>query len=211
MSDTKDSRPPPPSNDITFDGNPMDLDRVFAHCVIQHLLHPAAFVETKVMVSYLLAHFRGPALDWAAKQLASNSVDWNQSYDQFCTRVKAAFAYTDNQTTIIARTRLVALKQRGGLREFLIDFENLSFASGMTADTVRSMLIFDKLKPYYQNAWTQESTLINPTWSALKLYLLNVAARHEEHGVTEEAARKKSKCGKCGKAGHTSTQCRASN
>lgn len=208
----QDTSLPSPSRDIFFDGNPVDLDRLFAHCAIQALIKPPAFAETKAMVSYLLAHFRGPALDWAARKLSDNSIqNYRGDYAGFCEEVKTQFGYSASQGMVIARTRLNALKQTGGMREFILEFDDLCAQAGLSSDVTKTTLAFPKLKKFYQDAWTCETSLLNVTWASVRTFLLNVASRHEEHGKTEEDARKKAKCGKCGKRGHTASQCRSSN
>jgi hypothetical protein len=213
MGDKADTqRLPSPSSEITFDGNPVELDRLFAHCALQRLLYPLAFTETKTLIGYLLAHFRGPALDWVVKELANDTIaKWTNDYEAYCNRIKSQFGYSLNQAYIIARTRVMALKQTGGMREFILEFDDLTAQAGLTSDIVRTTLAFPKLKKFYQDAWTCDPTKLNATWNSVRTFLLDVASRHEDHGRTEEEARKKSKCGKCGKNGHTSAQCRSSN
>lgn len=213
MSDSKTpAKIPSPSSDVFFDGNPLDLDRLFAHCAIQHLLYPEAFAQTKTLISYLLAHFRGPALDWVAKQLTANVIqNWSDDYAAYCRTVKAQFGHSDTQGMVIARTRMHALKHSGGMREFLLAFEDLANQAGLVSDVTRTTLLVPKLKPYYANAIACNDDMLNPTYHTMRKYLLDVAARHEDGVQTEDTARKKSKCGKCGKTGHSAIQCRSLN
>lgn len=154
-----------PTKDVHFDGNPVDLDRVFAACALQFLLEPSSFRDSEgnelesVKTAYLLAKFRGPALDWAARRVDQDGALTSQSYADTCTAVKAYFGYDSTQAEAIARATLGQLTLQGDLLEFLVEFDGLCAKAGLASDTSKITLLIPKLKGRYRSVITDSGQL----------------------------------------------------
>jgi hypothetical protein len=200
---------PRPSTDIIFDGNVLDLDRVFASCALQFILYSSQFGDDSLKSAFLLAHFRGPALDWAARVL-ERKPEALQNYLSFSNVVKNQFGYDSVQVQAIAQTQLAALHQKGNLLDFLIEFEDTCSRAGIAADTSKITFLLPKLNSYYRNALVVGGEPLT-NYSSLRSHLINVHSRTTEVKATPEDQRSKARCKKCGKRGHTGTQCKAAN
>jgi hypothetical protein len=200
---------PPRPGDLIFDGSPVDLERVLAYIRLQALLYPLALSTDSRKSAYLLSHFRGPAIDWAATYIQSRAAAAD-THDQLVNRVKTAFGYDSAQQQAIAQTRLGAIHHQGDLMEFLVEFDNLCNVSGINADTSKITLLLPKLKATYREAITRSGELIT-NYSTMRNNLGNIYARESDMKNSAEKQRKKKTCGKCGKRGHTASQCEAKN
>lgn len=217
MADTimEDSKPvrPPPAGDVNFDGSILDLDRVLAFVSLQYLLYPDAFVDDSVKVAYLLSHFRGPALDWAGRQLQGTrpaEVARLSNYTQMLSHVRSEFGYEVSQVQAIAQTRMAALKQTGDLLEFLQEFEQVAALAGLWADVTRLTLLIPKLSKRYHDAITMSGESLT-TYSTVRNQLVNIYSRSGVQEKSVEGQRAKARCNKCGKRGHTASQCVTKN
>jgi hypothetical protein len=195
--------------DLTFDGNPVDLERILGMVALQFALHAGAFTQETTKTAYLVSHFRGAALDWGTRLVIKND-NRLQSYDKFTTSLKDHFGYDYAQLTSLHRTQLTKLTQTGDLMEFLTEFDNLSERVGLRADPTKITLVLPKLKKEYYDAIADGGDTIE-NYSTLRLRLLNIYAMKTGQPPSDEAKRKKSRCGKCGKRGHSATQCKSTN
>lgn len=212
MTETKPERAPSPG-DVCFDGMVLDLDRVLAFVSIQFLLHPSAFVDDSSKVAYLLAHFRGPALDWAGRQIASSrpaDVARFSNYASMLAHVRATFGYEASQVSAMCQTRMSACKQTGDLLEFITEFEGLCQQIGLMADVTKITLLLPKLTPHFRNALTMSGENLSD-YSTMRNQLFNVYARSGVQEGSTEGQRAKARCKKCGKRGHSASQCVAKN
>lgn len=212
MSDTKDHRVPNVS-DVQFDGSVLDLERVLAAVNLQFLLYPIAFGSDSTKVAFLLAHFRGPALDWAGRLLSDErpgNVARLQDYEATVSHVKASFGYEASQQQAIAQTRLAALHQSGDLLEFLTEFEGLTLMAGCASDASRMTQLLPKLNKRYRDALVLAGDTLS-TYSTVRNRLFHMYSRDAVQEKSAEGQRSKSRCKKCGKRGHTATQCVAKN
>lgn len=197
------------TTDVFFDGNVIDLDRVFAAVAIQVLLDPSAFAQDETKSAYLLSHFRGPALDWAARTIDKHQA-WLANYPSFCSRVRTQFGYDEAQAVAVAQTQLAALQQKGDLVEFLAEYDDVTSRAGINSDTSKIAFLLPKLKKRYQDAIVLSGDLIT-NFSSLRLALCNINAREATSSVPLETKRNRARCKKCGKRGHTASQCVTTN
>lgn len=210
MADTNQS-PPKPNDDVLFDGNVLDLDRVIGYAAIQHLLYPGAFPSDDLKVAFLFAHFRGGALDWAAAQaLKDPRPAFMGSYSQTLTAVRNQFGYDGAQVQAIAATRINALRQSGDLLEFLTEFHNLTEQAGLRSDVTRLTLLIPKLRPEYHDALVRSGEILS-SYTSTRTMLLNMYSRAPVQKQGPEDRRGQARCKRCGKRGHTGTQCRSKN
>lgn len=197
------------AKDVIFDGNVLDLDRVYAACALQFLLNSSSFATDSQKSAYLLSHFRGPALDWAAR-LIDKKPDALNAYASLCTSVRSHFGYDSVQVQAIAQTQLATLRQTGNLLDFLVQFDDTCARAGIGADPSKITLVLPKLTPFYRNAVVCNGDTIS-TYSTLRSQLVNVHSRASEVSPDNEKQRGKARCKKCGRRGHTGTQCKATN
>jgi hypothetical protein len=212
MSEDKPSRAPS-CGDIHFDGNILDLDRVLAFVHIQHMLYPSAFQAGSTKVAYLLGHFRGPALDWAGRQIVDTrpaAVARLSNYEQMCNHVRFTFGYEAAQVVAISQTRLDKIHQTGDLLEFLTEFEGLCSTIGLHSDATRITILLPKLQKEYRESLISGGDLLD-TYSSLRHRLINIYSRSGLQKKGAESQRAASRCNKCGKRGHTASQCVAKN
>lgn len=199
----------PSAMDVTFDGNPLDLDRVINSCVIAHLLHPSSFADSTTKSVYLLQHFRGPALDWAGSILSKGQGPLT-NYDSFVNRVRLQFGYDAVQVQAIAQTRMGVMRQSGDLLEFILEFDDVCSRAGLGSDTSKITLLLPKLQPRIRDMlFSGGDTLVS--YSTVRSQLLNIYSRLDLQKTETEGKRKKAKCKVCGKTGHTGAQCRSAN
>ena len=202
---------PPPSGDVLFDGNPMDLDRVLGSVALNFLLHPVIFGPGSdgVKCAFLSQHFRGRALDWVTGTLAKHS-DWMNDYDGFVARVRVHFAYDESSERALAQTRLGALHQTGDFLEFITEFDSCCDTLGIYSDASKITMLLPKLSRSNYDCLTMQGMVISD-YAQTRRRLLNIWTRLPPRASPVENQRKKKQCGKCGKRGHTATQCRSTN
>ena len=200
---------PAPSTDVQFDGNPIDLDRVLAHVSLRFLLNANAFSTESQKSAYLLAHFRGAALDWVGQLLAGNA-SYLDDYNGLLSVVKSSFYHNRDQIQASAQTEIAALRQTGDLLEFLTKFDYLAARAGLNSDCSKITLLLPKLNKTYQDAVTKNGQNYM-VYGIMRTALLNVYSRDVQAKVDPDKRREKSRCKKCGKRGHTGTQCKATN
>jgi hypothetical protein len=202
-------RPPSPSSDIVFDGNVLDLDRVMASCAIAFSLHPSSFPSDSPKSAFLLAHFRGPALDWAAR-IIEKKPDSLVNYASFLNIVRSNFGYDAVQVQAIAQTQLGQMQQKGDVLEFLMEYDDACARAGAVSDITKVTMLLPKLNTFYRNAVVCSGDTIS-NYSTLRTQLLNIHSRMPAQGIPTETKRAKARCKKCGKRGHTATQCKSTN
>lgn len=206
---------PRPSEDVIFDGNLIDLDRVLGFVDTQHIVYAEAFADNDVAKSgYLAMHLRGTALDWhAALVQTAQGAARMTDYAAYLNALKAQFSYDPATIQAGAQTELMSLRQAGmfkELPEFLNQLDTLTARSGMISDTTKLTLLYDKLDKYYSEALiTKGSGFVR--YRDARAWLLSVYARTPQNGVKAEDKRSKARCKKCGKRGHTGTECRSKN
>jgi Domain of unknown function (DUF4939) len=199
-----------PSVEMTFDGNPVDLERILAHLSVLLLLRPAAFDSDSKRSAFVASSFRGDALDWMAETLSADSKVFDD-FEKFKKMVKARFGMDAARRQIMAYTELQELKQGGeDLLLFLCRFEGTCSRAGITSDVTKLLLITPKLDSYFAEAM-RTSTQALSTWIHYRDALHNLYMRRPSTTANKDKKRKKSKCGKCGKKGHTATECRSEN
>lgn len=212
MSDDAAPRPPP-TGDVQFDGNVLDLDRVLAYVNMQFILFPDSFSDPRKKVAYLLSHFRGAALDWAAGILASPTAAQQArlaNYDAMLLHVRSEFGYESAQVCAIAQTRLNALKQGADLLEFLQEFEMLCRQIGLHSDATRITILLPKLSKGYHDSLISGGDTLD-TYSTVRHRLINIHSRDRRQETSTEGQRRAGRCKKCGKRGHSATQCVTKN
>lgn len=206
---------PKPSEDVIFDGNPLDLDRVIGYTNVQQMLYVDAFGDDDVRRSGFLAlHFRGAALDWFSRytsdaQGAARMAD----YGGFLNIVKAQFGYDLNTLQAGAQTELMSLRQAGeysDLIEFLNHFVDLATRAGVASDVSRVTLLYPKLNDYYRTAITTKGGHF-VRFTDARNFLMSVYSHTPANGRSDQVKRSQARCKKCGRRGHTGTQCSAKN
>lgn len=207
-----------PITSVDFDGNPIDLERTLAHVSLHFLIKADDFqdaddeagqaaVERK-KCAYLLSHFRGPALDWAATVMRDHQ-DWLASFEGLRERIKRVFGYNTAQMRELASAELAQLEQGADLHLFLARFDELCDRGGIGADVSKITLLRGKLKPPYTNVLLQG--IQYNTYGTFRNALIQVYVNLPATKAMPDKRRKKLTCGKCGKKGHTGSQCRTGN
>ena len=205
-----------PIGSVLFDGNPIDLERMLAHVSLQLLLRASEFVDDETnheaverrKTAYLLSHFRGPALDWAATVMREHD-DWLADFSMFRERVKRVFGYNSAQMTELASAEISLLQMTGDLPTFLARFEELCDRAGMRSDVTKITLLRGKLRAPYSNVLLQG--IQYNTYGTFRNALIQVHFNTPQGHSNPEKKRKKLTCGKCGKKGHTGSQCQSGN
>lgn len=201
----------PKPGDVTFDGNPIDLERVLAHVALRFITHAGQFSTDRERSAYLASHFRGSALDWVSLQLTGQqTVTYLDDYEGFVNRVKNAFFFSLDHAQAQAQNELGALKQTGDLLEFLERFEFLTVRAGTVSDTSRLTLLFPKLNARYHEALLGGGNAY-VSYTVARTKLLNIYDRTPLKSTMPDQQRKKARCKKCGKRGHTGSQCSVGN
>jgi len=205
-----------PIGTVLFDGNPIDLERMLAHVSLQLLLKASEFADDETnqaaverrKTAYLLSHFRGPALDWAATIMRDHD-DWLNDFAMFSERVKRVFGYNAAQMTELASAELSQLTMGSDLPTFLVRFDELCERAGTRSDVTKITILRGKLRAPYHNVLLQG--IQYNTYGTFKNALLQVHFNTPQGHVNPEKKRKKLLCGKCGKKGHTGSQCPVGN
>lgn len=202
------------SNEILFDGNAVDLDRVLAHVHNAFVLNASQFSTDTEKCAFLSSFFRGAALDWYANEcVAPEDQKKLSDYDGYVKSIRSAFGCTEQVYTSAAQTELQALRQAGeyaDLRDLLVHFEFLCGRAGIHSDASRVTILQPKLNSYYGNAWTTAGFSAS-SYAGMKGWLLRVYSRTPSNGAGDEVKRSKARCKVCGKRGHTGSQCKAKN
>jgi len=172
-------------------------------------LQPQALGDDSRKASYLLSHFRGPALDWVARYMQTPAAR-SDSFAQLVGRVKDLYGYDPAQQMAMAQTRLGVMTQTGDLMEFLVEFDSTTAAAGVNSDTSKIAFLMPKLKHHYREQVLAGGDLIQ-TYSTVRNRLGNVYSREGEAKKPADVQRKTKQCKVCGKKGHTGTQCRTKN
>lgn len=207
--DATPSRAPQPPSDLSFDGNVLDLDRVLASAVIAFTLHPNSFPDDSLKSAYLLSHFRGSALDWAAR-LIDRRPESLSGYATLVNSIKLHFGYDAVQVQAIAQTQLGMLQQKGDMLEFLLEYDDCCARAGITSDASKIAMVFSKLNTYYRESLISGGDTFT-NYSTIRSRLINVHSRRLTQAAMPDKQRKRAKCSKCGKPGHTGTQCLSKN
>lgn len=200
-----------PTNKVLFDGNPVDLERVLAHVQLQFMLNPTAYAAETEKSAYLASHFRGAALDWAARALTTTTnPNIFANYDGFVNTVKRAFFLDADHIAAQAQTELAALRQDGDMLEFLQRFDHLCDRAGCRSDVTKLTLLFPKLsKRYHDMLISGGAAFVH--YSVARTCLVNIVDREEPMKRDADTRRRKARCKICGKRGHTGTQCTSKN
>lgn len=196
------------SDRMTFDGNPVDLDRFLAHCSVILATEIADDASEGEKCSVLAKRLRGPALDWLSAQLDDTSANILGSLPDFRRRLKASFGVSGAQEQIRLRVQLDLLRLDGDLLVSLAALEGLLQSLGIHSDMSRLQVLLAKMDAPTRQAWANSGQAIN-TYGAMRSFMVNryVSAG----GQAPDVSRKRAKCGKCGRKGHTSGQCHSGN
>lgn len=196
--------------DVLFDGNQLDLDRVFAACAMQFIADPSRYSDDSTKCAHLLSRFRGPALDWAARRIDQDAALNGASYADLCNAVKAYYGYDRAQAAAVAASQLGVMRLQGDLLEFLVSFDDACTRAGIASDVSKIAILLPKLHGRYARVVTDNGSL--PTrYSTVRGWLTNAYALSPENAAPDDEKRKKSRCKKCGKRGHTAVQCDSKN
>lgn len=202
---------PAGTSDITFDGNPHDIDRVLAAAQLEFIYNPTSFTTDAEKSAYLLQHFTGPALNWVRNRLASSPGLSTTTYDDLVNAVKAHFGYNPDQARAIAQVQLGSLKQTGSITNFLADFDDLCYRAEVTYDHAKIAMLLTKLNTRYLGI-IQNSGTIPTRYETIRGALTNAGALIDHTAppqIQKQAGggKKKSRCNHCGKRGHKSSVC----
>lgn len=190
---------------LTFDGNPVDLERILAHVSVVFLRDPSAYPTDESKSARLAEHFRGAALDWLSVKLQTQPSPLT-NFTEFQGLVRTAFGFDLPRRQQMARTNLGVLKQEGDLLLFLAEFEGLTQIVGSVSDASRLALIMPKLSPYFRDCIVNSGEPIG-SYATMVARLKNIYTMRPATAVGAEVRRKKARCGKCGKKGHSASQC----
>jgi hypothetical protein len=111
-------------DDITFRGQPAQLEPLLTHCTVVFLAKASKFRDPSSKSGYIAARFRGPALEWLTSKLGDDK-NLLDNYDEFVKNVKRAFLPSPEVQRQTAEQDLRKLRQRGSAAQYTLAFETL--------------------------------------------------------------------------------------
>jgi hypothetical protein len=167
--------------------------------------------------AYLATKFRGPALEWASKQLTANS-GLHAQFSGYVLALRLNFGLDDEAMMVRHRILLDQLTWSNNAPLFFAEFESLCSRCNILEPAAKKALLDNKLPVAYRQKLADLGLAI-VDWSTLKerimtIWLLQPSNQTKiETGDTNRPASKKkrTRCSKCGKRGHEAKECRSKN
>ena len=155
-------------------------------------------------VGYLAARFRGPALDWAAKVIASQPGLLN-NYPAFVTGVKQHFGIDDETIQIQNREELDKLVWGRDVSVFFAELDRICFSLSVSTNEAKINLVLSKLPARVKQLLAEQAlTFNNYDTMRSRLTTMWMLGAFGQGGALSHL-----KCSKCGKKNHTAANCRS--
>lgn len=205
------------ADQVTFDGsNWQDLSRLVTNSRMKFLqtdsLDDNPYEGAPAQCAYLVAKFRGPALDWAGMEYDANNQVFN-NFTNFVTSVRNAFGISDEGLSAQRRAELEGLKwDAADLPVFFAEFDRITRQLSLNDNATKIALVRSKL-PLSVQKLLSEQALNFADYATMRERLLTMwnLDPGRQTAVTTSTRKKKPRCGRCGKKGHTASDCRAKN
>lgn len=173
---------PTSDEDLTFDGsNWEDLLRLVTASQMERLFSPGDFTNSddvyqpSTQIGWVARHFKGPALDWTGRELATNPTLFRDDFDAFITAVRNQFGISDIQLAAHRRTQLDNLRWEKDLPVFFAEFDRLCLILSITGDSTKVTLLREKL-PHKVKTLIAEQALDFANYDTMRERLLTMWA-----------------------------------
>lgn len=199
------------SKPVLFYGKDRELSQLITYTEIKFVTDDAFEDDERKKSAYFASLFRGPALDWLAKERDSDPKIFND-YEKLRERTKIAFGKTKQTKIQDASRRITFLHQKTSVQDYYTKFardaqvldwndsaKQAQFLRGLKLH-IREALITQDREFGTLDELAREAQRIDEQLYAAKRF----TGKNRQHGKFS------GKCNKCGRFGHKAKDCRQS-
>lgn len=199
------------SKPVLFYGKDRELSQLITYTEIKFLTDDAFEDDERKKSAYFASLFRGPALDWLAKERDSDPTIFND-YEKLRERTKIAFGKTKQTQIQDASRRITFLHQKTSVQNYYTRFARDAQVLDWN-DSAKQAQFLRGLKLHIREAIITKNssyeTLEDLAEEAQRIdEQLYSTKRYGRENRQQGGSGFKGKCNKCGRFGHKAANCR---
>lgn len=199
------------SKPVLFYGKDRELSQLITYTEIKFLTDDAFEDDERKRSAYFASLFRGPALDWLAKERENDPKIFND-YEKLRERTKIAFGKTKQTQIQDASRRITFLHQKTSVQDYYTKFARDAQVLDWN-DSAKQAQFLRGLKLHIREAIITKNssyeTLDELAEEAQRIDEQLYSTKRYGRGNRQQGGSGfKGKCNKCGKFGHKAANCR---